>query len=49
MIDRGEADLGFDFAIDICQWDGRMTFPGYSVSTIPGDDNSVRLVKNALA
>jgi hypothetical protein len=47
MIEVSEVDLGFDFDIDIYGWDGVMEFPGYSISIIPGVDNSVRLVRNA--
>jgi hypothetical protein len=46
MIEGSEADLEGRFDIVLVDWDGVMSFPGYSVCTIPGVDNSVRLVKN---
>jgi hypothetical protein len=45
MIEKHEADLNFDFDIVIREWDGAMSFPGYSVSIIPSVDNSVRLLR----
>jgi hypothetical protein len=45
MIEGGEVDLNSTFDICVCEWDGLMSFPGYSASVIPGVDNSVRLVK----
>jgi hypothetical protein len=46
MIQCWNADLEGRFEINLVDWDGVATFPGYSVCTIPGVDNSVRLVKN---
>jgi hypothetical protein len=46
MIQDETVDLNFDFEVEICDWDSVMIFPGYSVSIIPGADNSVRLMKN---
>jgi hypothetical protein len=45
MIEGGTVDLNLYFEIGLCEWDGIMIFPGYSVSIIPGTDNSVRLMK----
>jgi hypothetical protein len=45
LIQGGTADLSFHYEIDICHWDGVMIFPGYSVSIIPGADDSVRLIR----
>jgi hypothetical protein len=48
MIETKKVDLEGDFDICVVEWDGIMTFPGYSVSIIPGADNLIRLVKNLL-
>jgi hypothetical protein len=47
MMESNEIDLEGKFDIYIVDWDGVMSLGGYSVSVIPGPDNSVRLVKNA--
>jgi hypothetical protein len=45
MIESDQADLEGTFDICVCDWDGVMKFPGYSVSKIPSVDNLVRLVR----
>jgi hypothetical protein len=45
MIEAGDAHLTGDFNIDVCEWDGVMCFPGYSISRIPGVDNAVWLMR----
>jgi hypothetical protein len=45
MIESGESDLNGRFSISVHQWDGVMTFPGYSVSIRPDVDDFVQLVK----
>jgi hypothetical protein len=46
MIEQERVDLEGHFDIVLVDWDGVLSFPGYSVCTIPGVDDSVRLVKN---
>jgi hypothetical protein len=46
MIERRQIDLEGIFDIHLVEWDGVMSCPGYSVSTILGVDNSANLVKN---
>jgi hypothetical protein len=45
MLGRSDADLKGRFDIYVVGGAGIMNFPGYSVSIIPGVNNSVRLVK----
>jgi hypothetical protein len=45
MIESEKVDLEGGFEISVSHWDGEMSFPGYSVSVIPGRDNLIRLVK----
>jgi hypothetical protein len=46
MIERREVDLEGYFGIYVADWDGVMSFPGYSVPATRGVDNLVQLVKN---
>jgi hypothetical protein len=46
IIEHGEVDLNGNFGIYIFGWDGVMSFPGYSVSIVPGVEDFVQLVKN---
>jgi hypothetical protein len=45
MIEDGTVDLKDAFGITIGQWDAAKSFPGYSISIVPGVDNLVQLVK----
>jgi hypothetical protein len=45
MLEGGEVDLAGTLDVYLIEWDGVMSFPGYSVSIIPGLDNYARLVK----
>jgi hypothetical protein len=46
MIENDMADLDFDAGVYVCEWDGVMCFPGYSVSISQSIDNCVRLIKD---
>jgi hypothetical protein len=43
MIEIGQLDLEGNFDIWVVQCDGVVSFPGYSVSMVPGVDNLLRL------
>jgi hypothetical protein len=45
MMEHETIDLEADFDIVLIDWDGVMSFPGYSVCTLSSVDNSFRLVK----
>jgi hypothetical protein len=46
MMEHRKIDLTGRFDIHLVDWDGVMSFPGYSVVPIPGVENSARLMKN---
>jgi hypothetical protein len=46
MIEARTVELDGTFDIFLGEWDGVMSFPGYSVSIVPGVDDLFQLMKN---
>jgi hypothetical protein len=46
MLKRWEVDLDGGFDITPVNWDGVVSFPGYSVCAIPSVDDYVQVVQN---
>jgi hypothetical protein len=48
MIENKKVDLEGNFNVYLVEWDGLLSFRGYSVRVIAGADHSFRLVKKRM-